>query len=71
MAGLVTIRALQNEAIDALVWRALGSTDGVEAVLEANPGLAAFGEALPDGLEVVFPVIAQAQAEADLVQLWD
>lgn len=35
------VAALQGETLDALCWRHYGSTAGtVEAVLDANPGLA-------------------------------
>ncbi len=44
------IAALQGETLDALCWRHYGSTAGtVEAVLEANPGLAQHGVVRPMG----------------------
>lgn len=71
MAAGVTIRALQGESLDALVWRATGATSGIEQVLDANPGIAGQAEALPQGFPVVCPVTATASAEAPLIQLWD
>ena len=42
------IRTLQAETVDALCWRHYGRTRGaVEAVLQANPGLASCGPILP------------------------
>lgn len=72
---MAVVRALQGETLASLVWRSIGVTPGVvEAVLEANPGLAEFAEALPQGHPVTFPDVvakAQTQAEAVLTQLWD
>lgn len=72
MAGATTIRANQNEPLDALVWRATGRGAGVvEAVLAANPGLALVAQALPEGRAVIIPGDALAPATQPLVQLWD
>ncbi|WP_186078686.1 tail protein X [Burkholderia gladioli] len=66
------VRANQNETVDALCWRVYGRTDGVvEAVLEANPGLAALGPFLPVGHEVDLPDPAGVVGTAPLVQLFD
>ncbi len=63
--------ARQGETLDAIAWRHYGRTAGVvEAVLEANPGLAALGPQLPLGTAVELPDIAPA-TEVALVQLWD
>lgn len=69
----ITVRANQDECLDGLLWRTLGSTDGLHDVLDANPGLAAVAQALPMGMAIVIPAIATAPAtaEAPLVQLWD
>lgn len=67
-----TVEALQGEALDALVWRATGlGSPAIEAVLAANPGLAAFGRALPMGAPVLIPDAAEVPAEAPMLQLWD
>jgi phage tail protein X len=64
------VRALQGDTVDALCWRHLGRTEGVvEATLELNPGLAAHGPFLPEGLAV--DLAEPAPAPQRLVQLWD
>lgn len=71
-ADPVIVRALAGEPLDALVWRTIGqAAPAVEAVLLANPGLAAFGPGLPEGTAVTIPAAAQAPAPAPLIQLWD
>ena len=64
-------RTLQGESVDALCWRHYGRTaDVVEAVLEANPGLAGLGPVLPQGLQVRMPVGTAKQIQT-VIQLWD
>jgi phage tail protein X len=66
------IAALQGETIDALCWRHYGSTNGtVEAVLEANPGLADDGVMLPMGTIVEMPALSKAGPTKQLLQLFD
>lgn len=66
------VRAQQDETVDALCWRVYGRTDGVvEAVLEANPGLADIGLLLPAGCEVDMPNPTGIAGTAPLVQLFD
>lgn len=68
---MAIIRANQNETLDALCWRHYGRTAGVvEAVLEANPGLADLGPNLPQGHPVTLPDAAP-QPEQQAVTLWD
>lgn len=68
----VTIRANQNETVDALCWRYYGRTAGVtEAVLQANPGLADHGPILPHGLSVNMPEAKTSAPQRQMVQLWD
>jgi phage tail protein X len=68
----VSIRAKQNDTVDALCWRHYGRTAGVtEAVLEANPGLADNGPTLPQGLMVQMPVAQAAATQRQMVNLWD
>lgn len=65
------VTALAGETVDGLVWRALGTRLGsVEATLEANPGLASRGPALPEGLVVNVPLPAASAPDVPLVQLW-
>lgn len=65
------IRTQQNETVDALCWRYYGRTQGaVEAVLQANPGLARRGLLLPHGMLVLMPVLPTPPTQ-QLTQLWD
>ena len=65
------IRTHQGETVDALCWRHYGRTLGMtEAVLQANPGLAALGLILPQGLLVGMPDLPAPQPQP-IVQLWD
>ncbi|QXZ10280.1 tail protein X [Comamonas sp. Y33R10-2] len=65
------LRTIQGETVDALCWRHYGRTLGMtEAVLQANPGLAALGLVLPQGMLVVMPALPQAQPKP-ITQLWD
>ena len=65
------IRTLQAETVDALCWRHYGRTRcAVEAVLQANPGLASCGPILPQGILVLMPTLP-APAPKTTVSLWD
>lgn len=74
MAGLnapLRVQALQDEPIDALVYRILRKGAGaVEAVLAVNPNLADLGPRLPRGTTVVIPVAASGPVQRPMVQLW-
>jgi len=65
--------AQDGETLDALCWRALGSTAGVtEQALQLNSGLAALGPRLPEGTIVELPEIDEAaRPTRETVQLWD
>ncbi|MBK1725710.1 tail protein X [Halorhodospira neutriphila] len=66
------VRAAQGDTVDLLAWRHYGRTAGaVEAVLEANPGLADLGPVLPMGTRVIMPDLAPARPEDGRVQLWE
>lgn len=68
----VTLRANQNETVDALCWRYYGRTAGVtEAVLQANPGLADHGPVLPQGLLINMPEAQTNAPQRQMVNLWD
>ncbi|WMN19836.1 tail protein X [Pseudomonas piscis] len=68
----VTLRAQQNDTVDAVCWRHYGRTAGVtEAVLEANPGLADHGPILPQGLVVLMPDTQTTAPQRQMVNLWD
>lgn len=65
------VRAQQYDTVDAICWRHYGRTLGMtEAVLAANPGLAAVGPILPHGLEVELPELVSTST-AQTVQLWE
>ena len=65
-------RTQQNDTVDALCWRHYGRTAGVvEAVLDANPGLADKGPVLPSGLLITLPELQAAAPERQMVNLWD
>ena len=71
-----TVTSEAAETLDALCWRALGSSVPVEAVYAANPGLAALGPILPTGTAVLIPdaAIPAAAASApvrETIQLWN
>lgn len=69
---MAEVIAHQGDTLDALCWRHYGRTAGVvEAVLEANPGLADLGPILPHGQRVVLPEQAPQPQRQDLINLWD
>lgn len=68
-----TVRAIEGDTLDALIWRArgLGPAD-LPAVLTANPGLAALGPVLPKGTAVLLPdTPTPASTVRDTLNLWD
>lgn len=66
------VRALQDDTVDALCWRHLGTTrDVVEQTYELNPGLADLGAVLPHGQVVTLPESTPQPSAAPVVKLWD
>lgn len=66
------VRAVQGDTLDDLVWQHYGRSAGaVEAVLEANPGLADLGAILPVGTRVELPDLAPAKPTGNRLKLWD
>lgn len=67
------VAAVQDETVDQLVWRVNGGGPAVvEALLAANPGLAAEGPFLAEGRLVTIPDTVSPSAEpVALVNLWD
>ncbi|APX77285.1 phage tail protein [Achromobacter insolitus] len=66
------VRTLQNDTVDAVCWRHLGTTrDVVEQTLELNPGLAEHGTVLPHGLLIELPERPKAPAPKPTTSLWD
>lgn len=69
---MLTVTALANEPLDALVWRTTGGGPAaVEAAIDANPGVARLGQALPEGTAVQLPEPVVGPSRIDMVQLWD
>ena len=54
------VRAQQNDTLDLLIWRHLGSTAGMAAVLALNPGITSLGAFLPMGKAITLPDRAPA-----------
>ncbi|VAW12416.1 hypothetical protein MNBD_ALPHA09-1888 [hydrothermal vent metagenome] len=66
-----TITTKDGDMIDLLAWEHYGFHEGtVEAILEANPGLAGQPPVLAGGLEIVLPLIERPSAEST-VKLYD
>lgn len=68
------INARQRDTVDAIAWRYYGKTAGVvEAILQANPGLADHGPLLAMGTAVTLPDLTTAEATTTktLINLWD
>lgn len=60
-----------GETLDQVCWRALGSTQQVDAVYAANPGLAEHGPILPDSTPVILPdAVTPAVPLRETVTLW-
>ncbi|MFB9149513.1 tail protein X [Roseovarius ramblicola] len=64
-------RSRDGDVVDRVVWQHYGrQNDGlVEAVLEANPGLADLGPVLPAGIRIALPDIPEPEGAAS-VRLW-
>ncbi len=63
-------RTSDGDELDWICWRHYGRTAGaVEAVLEANPGLADRGPVLPAGIEIELPDLPEPERQT-LPRLW-
>jgi len=62
----------EGDTADYIAWRHYGRQDGkaVEQLLDANPGLADRGTALPAGIKVDLPDLPEPERENG-VRLWD
>lgn len=71
--GREVYTSLEGDIVDHLCWRHYGrENETTEAVLLANPGLAARGIVLPAGVPIVLPFIAaRAETRRDTVNLFD
>jgi phage tail protein X len=69
-----TYRTKDGDMVDLICFRHYGRTAAVtEAVLAANPGLAARGPMLPAGVEIVLPDFGTPEdrpVEKETVRLW-
>lgn len=74
MPSSQTVIAHQNDTVDLIAWRVFERTaDVTEAILDANPGLAALGPIIPAGTRATIPTFetpATSAPEAQLVRLW-
>lgn len=67
----VIYRTREGDVLDWICWKHYKKQSGVvEAVLEANNGLANFGDILPAGLEIILPELSLPETD-QLVRLWD
>jgi len=65
-----TVRTCEGDLLDALCFAHYGHLQGcVEAVLDANPGLARHGQPYPAGLVIILPDLPEPAA--DSIKLWD
>ena len=76
MSEATTYITRDGDTVDYVAWRFYGGAvlGATEQVLEANPGLAAYGPSLPAGLRLALPAADQVQAQATEsqgVRLWD
>ena len=64
-------RSKDGDVVDAIAWRHYGRQDQgvVEAVLNANPGIADAGPVLPAGLRIRLPVLPDPDPREG-VRLW-
>jgi phage tail protein X len=69
---VTTYTTREGDTVDFIAWKFYGSTANrvTESVLDSNPGLAAYGPELPDGVQIDLPAI-EAPAKTTGVKLWD
>ena len=68
----VRYRTRDGDSLDVICWKHYGRQAGaVEAVLEANPGLAGVGPTLPAGWVIGLPELTQPVQEIETLRLWD
>lgn len=61
----------QGDTLDHICWKVYGEQSGaVEAVLEANPGLADLGEVLPTNTAIELPDLAKPATDVQPIRLW-
>ncbi len=68
---MTTVISQQGDTVDIICHRFYGHTNGViEAVLEANHGLADHGLTLPAGLKITLPAV-KSKTNTQTTNLWD
>ena len=68
---MITYQTREGDMLDWICHKHYGRTGGaVEAVLEANPGLAELGQVYEVGVPITLPDLPSAPAEKT-VRLWD
>jgi phage tail protein X len=71
MADFETYRTQEGDQVDLIAFRRFGSSSGhAERILDANPGLAAYGDFLPANLVVKIPVPVVLPRKT-VTRLWD
>lgn len=66
----VTYRTKQGDVLDAVVFKHYdGQPNTLEKVLEANRGLAGYGEVLPAGIAITLPDIPKGNIK-ESIRLW-
>lgn len=64
-------RTHAGDMLDWICYQRYGSRrDAVDAVLDANPGLAQYGPVLPANIMITLPQL-DAAADVEQVNLWD
>jgi phage tail protein X len=67
----VKYRTREGDMLDHIAWKHYKKQSGaVEEILEANPGLAEYGEQLPAGLVITLPDIVLPESK-EIIRLWD
>ncbi len=62
----------QGDTLDFICWKFYKQQSGaVEAVLEANPGLADLGPVIPANTKILLPDLPAPVTEIAVISLWD
>lgn len=71
MAAFESYTCRQGDMVDLIAFRRFGASNVMtEAILDANPGLAARGEVLPAGLVIKIP-LPDVKPRTVTPRLWD
>ena len=70
---MIDVISEEEERLDRIARRLYGTERGgtVEALLAANPGLAAFGPFIPQGTRLVVPSRPAPQSDPALTRPWE